>query len=106
MKLRARVTYRNRKMEPVYESDYPLTDYTDTLSMDLKRLISDVEDLVYMANGNKPKDEWSESEIISFNKIRCKLLNKSGEISRLPECIYDAEVGDPPERFWERVFRT
>ena len=103
MNLRVKVIYRNRKMEPIYENDTPLTDYTDSLSMDMKRILSDVEDLVYLANGNKPKEEWSDEETIAFGKIRCKLLDKSGEISRLPGSIYDGDVGEPPSSFWERI---
>lgn len=103
--MRAKVTYKNRNMEPVYECDYPLKDYTDVLSMDLKKLISDVEDLIYQMNDNKPKEEWSEAELVAFNKIRCKLLDKAGELTRLPDCLYDAS-GDTssPASFWERMF--
>lgn len=105
MELRAKVTYRNRSMEPVYECDYPLKDYMDVLSMDMKKLISDVEDLVYQMNGNKAKDEWSEADLIAFNKIRSKLLDKAGEIGRLPDCIYDgAQDNTSPASFWERAF--
>lgn len=105
MELRAKITYKNRNMEPVYECDYPLKDYTDVLSMDLKKLISDVEDLVYLVNGNKPKEEWNEAELIAFNKIRCKLLDKAGELTRLPESIYDGEENaNSPASFWERTF--
>lgn len=105
MELRAKVTYKNRNMEPVYECDYPLKDYTDVLSMDLKKLISDVEDLVYLVNGSKPKEEWSDAELVCFNKIRCKLLDKAGELTRLPDSIYDG-AGDnsSPASFWERTF--
>lgn len=106
MNLKAKVVYRNRNLEPVYECEYMLKDYADVLSMDMKKIVSDVEDLVYLANGNKPKEEWTEAELVAFNKIRCKLLDKAGEMSRLPESLYDADAdkSGSPGTFWERMF--
>lgn len=77
------------------------------LSLDLKRIITDIEDLVYMTNGNKSKDDWNETELMAFNKIKHKILDKAGEIGRLPENIQDAEeCGDTPSSFWDRIFNT
>lgn len=75
------------------------------LSMDLKRIITDVEDLAYTMSGNSSKDEWSSAEVLAFQKIKHKLLDKAGEISRLPESIFDAdEEGDSISDFWNRIF--
>lgn len=104
MNLWINVIYRNKKMEPVYEYSCPVADYAESLSMDIKRIVGDVEDLAYLVNGNKPKDEWSEAEIIAFNKIRSKLLDKAGEIGRLPENIIDKEQEKAPATFWGKVF--
>ena len=107
MNLKAKVQYRNRRQEVLQEVDYLLQDYTDVLSMDMKRIISDIEDLVYTANGGKSKEDWSEGELTQFNKIRCKLLDKAGELSRLPGCIYDGDTAadtGAPSSFWERIF--
>lgn len=104
MNLWINVIYRNKRMEPVYEYNCPLSDYAEGLSIDIKRIVSDVEDLVYLANGNKPKEEWSEGELIAFNKIRAKLLDKAGEISRIQDNIQDKEQEKAPSTFWGKVF--
>ena len=83
--LKVKVVYRDRNLNPTSEQVYPLRDYADMLRLDLMRVVSDVEDLVYMVNGNKPKDEWSDETWILFQKIRHKLLDKAGAIGRLPD---------------------
>ena len=86
-----KITYRNEKMEPIYEEMYGLNDYTDMLRLDLLRLITDVEDLVYEMNGQKSKEEWTDASYTAFCKIRHKLLDKAGEIGRMPENMADYE---------------
>lgn len=71
--LGVRIIYRNNKLEPVGEKTYPLCDYTDMLKTEMLRLISDMEDLVYEANGNQPKDEWGDGAWIRFCKIKHKI---------------------------------
>ena len=87
--LGVKITYRNEKLEPVYERAYSLEDYTDMLRADLLRLISDVEDLVYVATDNKTKDEWSDSLWAAFYRIKHKLLDKAGDIGRLPANLFE-----------------
>jgi hypothetical protein len=87
--LGVKVTYRNAQLEPVYEKSYSINDYTEMLRMDLLRLISDVEDLVYVATDNKPKDEWSDGLWAAFYKIKHKLLDKAGDIGRLPGNLFE-----------------
>lgn len=104
MKLRARIQYKNKELRTVCDCEYSLKDYTDMLSLDLKRIISDVEDLVYGMNGNLPKDEWRESDLLAFNKIKHKILDKAGEVERLPDNIFDADVEvNSMSAFWDRV---
>lgn len=52
---------------------------------DLLRLITDVEDMAYHANDNKPKEEWTDESWSTFCKIKHKLLDKAGDIGRLPD---------------------
>ena len=59
--MNVQVEYRNAKMELVSTQLYDLTDYTAMLKADLLRLITDVEDLCYSVNGNRPKEEWSDA---------------------------------------------
>lgn len=82
--LSVKVTYRNERLEPVYEKTYSLTDYTDMLRIDLLRLITDVEEMAYELNGNKPKEQWSDETWGLFCRIKHKLLDKAGDIGRLP----------------------
>lgn len=82
-----RVTYRNKDMEPVYEKKYSLEDYTEMLRADLLRVITDVENLVYSLNGNVSKSDWPDDIWNEFCRIKHKLLDKAGEIQRIPENI-------------------
>lgn len=90
--LKVKVVYRDRDLNPTSEKTYLLRDYTDMLKMDILRAVADVEDLVYITNGNKPKDEWSDDTWTAFQRIRHKLLDKAGSIGRLPNDII--QTGD------------
>ena len=82
-----RVTYKDKDMRPTYTKTYSLCEYTDMLRQDLLRLISDVENLCYIANENKAKADWSDQTFEEFSRIKHKLLDKAGDIGRLPENI-------------------
>ena len=43
-----------------------------------------------MISGKSNKEDWSDEELAAFEKIKHKLLDKAGEIGRLPENIFDA----------------
>lgn len=74
------------------------------LSLDLKRVITDVEDLIYTINGGCPKDEWDKETLALFSKIRSKILDKAGEIDRLPSCIFDADADKGSVAgFWDKI---
>lgn len=88
--LKVKVVYRDCNLNPTSEKTYLLHDYTDMLRMDILRAVTDVEDLVYIATGNKPKDEWNDETWTAFQRLRHKLLDKAGSIGRLPDNI----VGD------------
>lgn len=83
-----KVVYRNKDLEPIYERSYSLKEYTDMIRSDQLRLITDVEDMVYRANDNKPKTEWSSELWEDFCRIKHKLLDKAGDIGRLPENVF------------------
>lgn len=83
--LGVKVTYRNRNMTQVYTKTYSLDEYTKMLHTDLLRLVTDIEDLCFTVNDGKPKEEWSEETFTAFNKIKHKLLDKAGDIGRMPE---------------------
>lgn len=85
--LGVKIVYRNKQQEPIYEKDYSLKEYTDMLRQEQLRLITDVEDLCYAANENNTKDEWDDDTWAAFCKIKHKLLDKAGEISRLPDVL-------------------
>ena len=84
-----KVIYRNRDMTPTYSKTYTLNEYTDMLRADLLRLVTDIEDLCYTANSGNPKEEWTEETFTAFNKIKHKLLDKAGDIGRIPENIVE-----------------
>mgnify|MGYP006913141030 FL=1 len=102
MNLKVKETYKNKHTDAAYECQYLLKDYADITSLELKKIITDVEDLVYLANGSSTKDAWTEEEQNLFEKIRRRLLNTAGSISRLPDTIYDdPNTGD----VWGELFR-
>lgn len=90
-----KVEYRNAKMDVVSEKTYPLAIYTGMIEADLLRLITDIEDLCYEVNGNRVKDEWSDETWAAFCKIKHKLLDKAGEIGRLPDNLVETPPCQP-----------
>lgn len=95
-----RVTYRNKNMEPTYSKVYSINEYTDMLRADLLRLVTDVEELCYAANNNKPKEEWTDETFAGFSKIKHKLLDKAGDVGRIPENLV---VKEPLNNFVARI---
>jgi len=83
--LGVKVTYRNAKLEPVSTQLYSLGDYTDMMRNDLLKVISDIEDAFYIACGNKHRDEWPDELWGAFTRIKHKILDKAGDIGRLPD---------------------
>lgn len=88
-KLGVSVVYRNERLETVYEKSCPLKEYTDLLRADLLRLIGDVEDAIYSATGCRQKDEWPDETWARFCKIKHKLLDKAGDVSRLADNLFE-----------------
>lgn len=87
--LGVKVTYRNRALEDVYTKTYSIEEYTDMLRADLLRLVTDIEDLCYTVNGGKPKEEWTDDTFVAFTKIKHKLLDKAGDIGRMPDNLVE-----------------
>lgn len=107
MNLRTEITYKNKDLKTISKCEQSLKDYSDMLSLDLKRIITDIEDLLYLSTGSKSKNQWSEAELIAFEKIKHKILDKAGEISRLPENIFDADENEnAASSFWDRLFNS
>jgi len=78
------ITYRDKMLRPIYTKAYSLQEYADAVRADLQGLVGEVETLGYIANNNKPKDEWDDESFEVFSRIKHKLLDKAGEIGRLP----------------------
>lgn len=87
-------------MQPTYSKVYSLCEYTESLCSDLQHIISDVEDLCYAANQNKAREEWSDETFSAFCKIKHKLLDKAGEIRRIPENL---TVKEPLSNYVARI---
>ena len=95
-----KVTYRNKDMNPTCSKVYRLDEYTEMLRADLLKLVTDVENLCYVANNNKPKEEWSDETFSYFCLIKHKLLDKAGDIGRIPENIV---IKEPLNKFLARL---
>ena len=100
--LGVRVTYKDRELRPIYTKTYSLAEYTDMLRADLLRLVTDVENLCYVANENKSKAEWSDETFEEFSRIKHKLLDKAGDIGRLPSNIV-LRTNEPLNEFMARL---
>ena len=97
------VTYRDKNLQPVYSKTYTIKEYSDMLRADLLRLVTDIEDLCYAANENKAKEEWSDETFVLFNKIKHKLLDKAGDIGRLPSNLTMITGGESMTNFVARM---
>ena len=95
-----KVTYRDKNMNPTYSKTYTLNEYTEMLRTDLLKLVTDVENLCYSANGNKPKEEWSDETFSGFCLIKHKLLDKAGDIGRIPDNVV---MKEPLNQFVARI---
>ena len=87
--LGVKVTYRNHALEDVCTKTYSFCEYTEMLHTDLLRLVTDIEDLCYIMNDGKPKEEWTEESFTAFNKIKHKLLDKAGDVGRMPNNLVE-----------------
>ena len=88
--LGVRVVYRGKNLKPVYTKEYTLEEYTQMIQQDLLYLITDIENLCYEATG-KGKEEWSDRVWVGFNAVKHKMLDKAGDIGRLPNNLYEME---------------
>ena len=42
-------------------------------------------------NDGKPREEWTPNSLAAFGKVKHKLLDKAGDIGRLPETVFEAK---------------
>lgn len=105
------ISYKNSKQETVCNKTYTLEEYTKLMHADQLRLISDVEDMAYKLNQGKPKSEWTDDSWAAFCCIKHKLLDKAGEIERLPQNLVDydramieEDIDENLSNFVARVF--
>ena len=82
---KVKIVYKNKDLEPVVEKEYDFIDYTEMVSLDLKRILMDIEDAFYYFSGNKQKKDWDQETSERFMKIRHKMLDQANAIRRLPE---------------------
>lgn len=87
--LGVRIIYRDNQLNPRYEKTYTLEGYLEMLRKDLMRIIGEVEDLCYEANGHADKSEWTDETWDMFSSIKHKLLDKAGDIGRLAENLFN-----------------
>ena len=80
-----KIEYKNKNLETVIEKEYNFFDYTEMLNLELKRILTDIEDAFYCCSGNKQKEEWSPELMEKFQKIRHKILDQANAIRRLPD---------------------
>lgn len=87
-----KVTYRGKDSASGKEWTYDLKQYADLMKRELVRIIMDVEDALYVAQGDKSKDEWDEETMMRFQRVRHKLLDQANAIERLPQNLYYKDV--------------
>lgn len=84
--LKVHIAYRNSEGHVVNDRLYNLGDYTDQMRVDLLKVISDVEDLIYLMS-RQSKEDWPDDVWNSFMGIKHKLLDKANDIGRLPQTL-------------------
>lgn len=75
---------KNKETNVTSKRSYTLSDYTQMIGLELKRIIMDVEDVLYDLEGGRQKDQWDESVKTAFGKIRHKLLDCANGVERIP----------------------
>jgi len=103
---KVKIEYKNKDLETVVEKEYSFIDYTETLNIELKRILTDIEDAFYYLSGNKQKSEWSDELIDRFNKIRHKMLDQANAIKRLPENLSYKGIRGNTMPFSEFIAKT
>ena len=103
---KVKIEYKNKDLETVVEKEYDFIDYTEILSLELKRILMDIEDSFYYFSGNKQKQDWSPELNERFQKIRHKLLDQANAIKRLPENLSCKGVKATSMPFSEFIART
>lgn len=81
------ISYLNSDLRVVSKRRYGLKEYVSLVRLDLLRVIADVEDLCYKVHDGAPKSMWREDVSDIFQRVRHKLLDKAGEIDRLPNVL-------------------
>lgn len=82
------VKYKNKELQTLDEKSFEFVQYTKMLQLELMRIIMDVEDLIYVLQDGKPKEDWDESTRVKFKTIRHKLLDQANAIERLPNTLH------------------
>lgn len=103
---KVKIEYKNKDLETVVEKEYDLIDYTEMLSLELKRILMDIEDAFYYFSGNNQKQDWSPELNERFQKIRHKLLDQANSIKRLPENLTFKNIKATTMSFSEYIART
>lgn len=80
------IAYRDKAMNVISEREYTLSEYCDLFRFDLLRIIGDVQNSFISAFGQK--ENWPQEVSKQFQLIRHKLLDKGGQIQRLPDNIH------------------
>jgi len=103
---KVKIEYKNKNLETVVEKEYEFIDYTEMLSLELKRIIMDIEDAFYHLSGNKQRQDWEPELTERFQKIRHKLLDQANAIKRLPENLSFNGIKASTMPFSEYLART
>lgn len=100
--LGVRVIYRDKDLRPTYTKTYSISEYAEAMRADLQGLIGDIETLGYIANENRRKEEWGDESFAVFSRVKHKLLDKAGEIGRLPSNLIVRKT-EPMSDFVARI---
>lgn len=87
-----RIQYKNKDLETVVEKEYEFIDYTEMLNLNLKRILSEIEESFYFFNDGKQKEDWTPEAKTKFDHIRHKMLDEANAIRRLPDTLFYKNV--------------
>ena len=96
------IEYKNKNLQTVNERIYGFQEYVNELQLNIKRVITDVEDAFYRMQG-KQKDEWDDEMKALFDKIRHKLLDQANAVQRLPSTLNFRDIPCNSKNFSEVI---
>lgn len=91
-----------RKVRGLPKQDVPAKAYFDDFAWRIDSIIEAMENVCYVYEGGKPKDEWNEYAMAKFSTFRKKMLDISDEVRALCDNMNIAEEPESKSGLFRR----